>query len=493
MTRIAANAAITAAVLGVVACIAAERGGSKTGTSVVRFDPAAVSRVEKPNIVILLADDLGWGDVGYHGGRIETPHIDRLAREGVRLENFHVCPLCSPTRAGLMTGRWPIRYGMGEAVITPWRRYGLPTTERTLGDLLATAGYKRRAAVGKWHLGHYQKKYLPLNRGFTHFYGHYNGAFDYFTHKREGELDWHRNFETCRDEGYSTDLIGREAARFITESPTNKPFFIYVAFNAPHLPLQAKETDIAKYSNRIENEDQRVYAAMVDSMDRATGKILDAIDKKQITQSTVVLFLSDNGAITRCGDNGPWRSGKGAVYEGGIRVPAVARWPAGGVSGGGKSDAMMGYIDIYPTIKRIVGVATPDPNPLDGRDMLDVLRGKATAPNRDWFSYIAQGTPDRTAICDGTWKLVVLGGSVLELMPEEVDRKGNVDSRSTLELFRLDRDPGEETNLATEHPDVAARLLRRLQEFRRLKIDGVPGFREGREGFVAPKDWKIQK
>ncbi|MHC4735992.1 MAG: sulfatase-like hydrolase/transferase, partial [Planctomycetota bacterium] len=141
----------------------------------------AAAKTQKPNIIIILADDLGWADVGYHGGRIATPNIDRLAREGVRLENFHACPLCSPTRAGLMTGRWPIRYGMGEAVITPWRKYGLPTTEQTLADLVAKAGYERRGAFGKWHLGHYKKKYLPLNRGFTHFYGHYNGMFDYFT------------------------------------------------------------------------------------------------------------------------------------------------------------------------------------------------------------------------------------------------------------------------------------------------------------------------
>ncbi len=123
---------------------------------------------EEPNIVILLADDLGWADVGYHGGKIDTPNVDRFAREGLRLENFHVAPLCSPTRVGLLTGRWPIRYGMGEGVITPWRRHGLPTTERTLADMLATAGYERRAEIGKWHLGHYQKKYLTLSRGFTH-------------------------------------------------------------------------------------------------------------------------------------------------------------------------------------------------------------------------------------------------------------------------------------------------------------------------------------
>ena len=456
---------------------------------------------ERPNVVILLADDLGWADVGYHGGQIDggqidTPNIDRLARDGVRLENFHVCPLCSPTRAGLMTGRWPIRFGMGEAVITPWRKYGLPTSERTLADLLSQAGYERRGAIGKWHLGHYQKKYLPLNRGFTHFYGHYNGAFDYFTHRREGQLDWHRNFETCRDEGYTTDLIGREAARFVTESPTDKPFFLYVAFNAPHVPLQAKKADIAKYNERIEDKDRRIYAAMVDSMDQAIGKILAALDERKIADNTLVLFMSDNGAVTRYGDNKPWRSGKGSVYEGGVRVPAVVRWPAGGLRGGKQCDAMMGYIDVYPTLKRIAGVTTADPNRLDGYDMLDVMLGKARPPQRDWFSYIAQGSPDRMAVCDGTWKLVVLGGSVLDVSEKPAAKPGGSKPGATkpapiLALYRLDRDPGEKTNLAVQQPKIVARLLKKLKSHRRLKLEGIPNFREGHKGFVAPKDWVI--
>ena len=447
--------------------------------------------VERPNIVILLADDLGWADVGYHGGKIDTPNVDRLAREGLRLENFHVAPLCSPTRAGLMTGRWPIRYGMGEAVITPWRRYGLPTTERTLADMLATAGYERRGAIGKWHLGHYQRKYLPLNRGFTHFYGHYNGAFDYFTHIREGELDWHRNFDTCHDEGYSTDLIGREAARFVNESPAGKPFFLYVPFNAPHSPLQAKPEDIAKYKT-IEDPKLRIYAAMVDSMDQAIGKVLAAIDAKGIADNTFVLFLSDNGG-TRFGDNRPWRSGKGSVYEGGVRVPAVVRWPAGSLMGGREVDAMMGYIDIYPTIKRIACATGPDAKELDDRDMLDVILNKAEPPQRDWFSYIEQGNPGRIAVCDGTWKLVVTGGSVLDVSLDvslEDGAPDRTEGKLTVELFRLDRDPGEKTNLVEKRPEIASRLLKRLKEHRQLKID-VPHFQQGREGFVAPKDWVI--
>jgi len=210
---------------------------------------------------------------------------------------------------------------------------------------------------------------------------------------------------------------------------------------------------------------------MVDSMDQAIGKILTAIDAKGITDNTFVLFFSDNGAIGY-GDNGPWRSGKGSVYEGGVRVPAVVRWPAG-ICGGRNVDAMMGYIDVYPTVKRIAGITDPDPNPLDDRDMLEVIRGKDKAPKRDWFSYIAQGTPDKTAVCDGTWKMVVLGGSVLDVTLDRAIRPGDSKTKPSVELFRLDRDPGEQTNLAAEHREVVAQLLKRLKEFRRLKIDGV--------------------
>jgi len=451
--------------------------------------PSEKAPAGKPNIVILLADDLGWADVGYHGAKTSTPNIDRLASDGVRLENFHVCPLCSPTRAGLMTGRWPIRSGMGEAVITPWRKYGLPASERTLADLLARAGYERRGIFGKWHLGHYEKKFLPLNRGFTSFTGFYNGSIDYFTHKREGELDWHRDFETCRDEGYATDLIGREAVRFIEQSPVGKPFFLYVPFNAPHLPLQAKDEDMAKYAH-LTDASKRTYAAMVDSLDQSIGKILGAIEAKGAADDTFVLFLSDNGA-TENGDNGPWRSIKGTVYEGGVRVPAAVRWPAG-IRGGRAVDGLMGFIDVYPTLKRVAGVAGPDPNPLDGQDMLDVIRGEASAPKRDWFSYIAQGTPEQTAVCDGTWKLVVRGGSVLDVELDGAGRLGPLKGGLSVELFRLDRDPGETTNLAAEHPEVVPPLLKRLKEFRRLKPDGVPPYTTRPQGYKAPQDWVIR-
>jgi arylsulfatase A-like enzyme len=392
-----------------------------------------------------------------------------------------------------MTGRWPIRYGMGESVITPWRKHGLPTTERTLADLLAEAGYERRAAIGKWHLGHYRKKYLPLNRGFTFFYGHYNGAFDYFTHKREHELDWHRNWDSSYDEGYSTDLIGREAVRFIEENPAGEPFFLYVPFNAPHSPMQAKEEDIAKYEGRVTEKRPRIYAAMVDSMDQAIGKILAAIDEKGIRDNTFVLLTSDNGgAMTFGAVNRPWRSGKGNVYEGGVRVPAVVHWPAGKLEGGDVCGAMMGLVDVYPTIKRIAGVTTYDPNPLDGIDVLDIIRGKQQAPQRPWFSYIAQGSADKTAVLEGRWKLIVMGGPATDVPLTAANKLDELPEDLSVELFDLDQDPGEENNIAADNAKVVAALLKQLHEFRRLKRAGIPHFQDGMKQFVAPKEWKIE-
>ena len=177
---------------------------------------AGAALAAPPNIVLIVSDDQGWNDVGYHGSEVRTPHIDRLAREGVELDRFYACPVCTPTRAGLLTGRYAIRFGMQRAVNRPFLKTGIPASEVTLPETLADAGYVARAAIGKWHIGHYRRSHHPLSQGFTFFYGHYNGNIDYFTHHREGELDWHRDFEPSRDAGYSTDLIADEAAEFIS-------------------------------------------------------------------------------------------------------------------------------------------------------------------------------------------------------------------------------------------------------------------------------------
>ena len=453
----------------------------------------------KPNIVILLADDLGYHDVGFHGGPIATPNIDRIAREGARLERFYVAPVCSPTRAGLMTGRWPIRFGAMRTVYPPWRVGGLDTSEVTLASVLAKAGYGRRGVFGKWHLGHSDVKYHPLQRGFTHFHGHYNGAIDYFSHEREGELDWHQDYATSREDGYSTDLIARHAADFIRESAAaGGPFLCYVPFNAPHSPFQAKEEDLAPYAGlaAIEGDwpgnpqqreaNRRILGGMVAGLDRGVGQVLAALDEAGVAENTLVWFFSDNGGVGGIGDNTPLRGAKATAFEGGVRVAAAARWP-GRIAAGGEIDAPLEYIDVLPTAMAAAGVSDHGGKPLDGINALPILTGEAGAQDREIYAYIGAQGPETEGISVRTveWKLVVNG-------PDLSDPAAD-DSKRERFLFRIAEDPNETTNVATEHPDVVEALYAKLKAFRELQpADGVPPYEEGREGFVAPKEWKLE-
>ncbi|MCX7015445.1 MAG: arylsulfatase [Candidatus Sumerlaeota bacterium] len=436
---------------------------------------------QKPNIIVILADDLGWADVSFHGSDIPTPHVDRLAREGVELHRFYSCPVCSPTRAGLMTGRWPVRYGMQHWVVRPWYPTGVPVDEDFLPQMLARAGYERRAIFGKWHLGHSRRAFHPLRRGFTEFYGHYNGAIDYFTHVRERALDWHRGFDPCRDEGYSTELLGREAERFIRENAGRGPFFLYLPFNAVHTPLEATREYLERFAS-VEPERHRTYTAMTACMDDQVGRVLRALDETEIAGDTLVFFFSDNGGFRGAASNRPLRGFKGEVYEGGIRVVAVMRWPNGGLKGGRRVEAPMAHVDVFPTLKRAAGLDEAPRHPLDGLDMLDVLRGLAPAPKREIFSYVGRGE-ERLALSDGEWKLVRLGPPILQ----------SADDAAKIELFRIDEDPLETRNFALEYPRIVADMLRRLKECRSLQPahGGLPASDAIPEGWAAPKDWGI--
>ncbi|MCH2579903.1 MAG: arylsulfatase, partial [Planctomycetes bacterium] len=438
---------------------------------------------KRPNLVIILADDLGWNDVGYHGSDIRTPAIDRLAKSGVQLDRFYVCPICSPTRAGLLTGRYPHRIGLRATVNPPWRKFGLNLSEQTLPEVFAKAGYKRRACIGKWHLGHYKRAYHPIERGFTHFYGHYNGAIDYFTHLREGERDWHRNFEPSADAGYSTELLGDEAVRFIKGSPEGEPFLLYLPFNAPPGPLQAprKYRDEYGYDEKAGtfkkkgaakddygaqgqgNRKRQTFAAMVTAMDTQIGRILDTLDSEGLAENSIVLFFSDNGATLKIGgSNKPLPGAKHSVHEGGVRVPAVIRWPAG-LHGSRKFDTLMGYIDVLPTLLGLAGREKPGGGkPLDGIDLSGVLRGKTKAPDRTF--YLGQ-----KAVISQQWKLI--GGR----------------------LYRIDTDPTERKDVSAANPAVLSRLAKQLNAFEKLagKVKVAP-YGSGRENFRAPADWRIE-
>ncbi len=435
----------------------------------------------RPNVLIIVADDLGYADVGFNGGKvIATPNLDRLAATGITLTEFRAAPMCSPTRAGLLTGRWPLRFGMMRAVVPPWSTYGLPPQENTLPELLAGAGYGRRGITGKWHLGHARKAFLPLAHGFTRFVGCYNGAIDYFTHQRDGETDWHHDERPVRQEGYATDLIGAEAVRFIRDSPAGKPWLLYVPFNAPHSPFKAKEADLKKYP-QIRMPGRRAYAAMVDCMDQAVGKILAAVESRSDADNTMVLFFSDNGGVPKSGgSNAPWRGAKLTVYEGGTRVCAAIRWPAGGLSGGKHFKDRIGYIDVLPTVLAAAGA--PLPAGLDGLNVLPALRGQAALPGRPWFSYLHQGESAHASVHRGAWKLVAHGDFFSEkpALPP------------ALELYDLSSDPAEATDLAAQQPDIVQQTHRLLREFGTWQKPGVSAYAEGRAGFKAPKDWLIE-
>lgn len=440
---------------------------------------AAARDSTPPNILIMVADDLGYADVGFNGGTvIPTPNLDRLAATGVRFSDFRACPMCSPTRAGLMTGRWPARFGMMRAVVPPWSPYGLPAAERTLPELLGEAGYAQRAIMGKWHLGHAQREYLPLAHGFTHFYGHYNGAITYFSHERDGEVDWHYDDRTVRESGYATDLLASAAERFVRTAPPARPWFLYVPFNAPHSPFEAKEADLKKYPQLAGNH--RVYAAMVDSLDQAVGRIVAAIEARPDAANTLVLFFSDNGGIPSVGSsNAPFRAGKLTVYEGGTRVCAAMRWPAGGIAGGGRFDQRVGYIDVLPTVLAAAGA--PAAADVDGLNFLPALRGISPLPARPWFSYMHQNADAHASVHEGNWKLVAHG----DFFPEHPT------TPPALELYDLGVDPAEKSDLASQHPAIVARLAARLREFGTWQKSGVSAYGEGSAGFLPPKDWIV--
>ena len=443
---------------------------------------APQTKMEKPNVVIILADDLGWGDVGYHGSDISTPHIDRLAATGIRLERFYTAPISSPTRAGLMTGRYPDRFGIRESVLAPWYDCGLDTTEETIADLLEREGYTNRAMIGKWHLGHCRQAFYPLNRGFTYFYGHLNGALDYFTHKREGELDWHKNWDSSYDEGYTTDLLSDEAVRFIGQQTTGSPFLLYLAYNAPHSPFQAKPEDIEAYAanpmfakdkDNLTKEELRrcTYAAMVTCMDKGIGRVYDALERTGLLDNTILLFFSDNGPDI--GSALPLRGRKFQEWDGGVRTPAVVLWKKG-FRQTGTIDQVTGYVDVVPTICEIIGVKTPPKKELDGISVVSVLKGECKYIKRDM--YLGCGT-----IVNQDYKLILPGK--------------NPSMREVQEEYFISykEDPYEKVNSKEANPQEKARLKKLVMAYDAMPraLDDSCFDDEKMKTFVAPFEWKV--
>jgi len=467
---------------------------------------------EHPNVVVFVADDLGWADVGFHGGtQIETPSLDRLAREGVQLDRFYTTPICSPTRAALMTGRDPMRLGVAYGVIMPWMTNGVHPDEHFMPQSFRAAGYQT-AMVGKWHLGHAQMTYHPNERGFDHFYGHLHTEVGYFPpFANQGGKDFQRNGVSLDDtslgggNSYETFVLAKEAARVIRERDPSRPLFLYVPFIAPHTPLDAPEDLKQKYADipderlpaRSKNTDQSrqiarltlrpsarpMYAAVVDAMDQAIGTVLDTLDDEGIADDTIVLFFSDNGGAayaTGGADNVPLRGGKGETFEGGIRVVASMRWPAK-IEAGSKMDSIMSVMDVFPTLAEAAGVAARNERELDGRSLWPAIADGRRMP-RDELLFFASETPIRGAFSltafDDHWKLV-----------QDV-RQGLLSATVTNWLFKTREDPNERNNLAQLHPEVVQRLAGAIHTWRtmhpvagtRMELVPPPGWR-------APRDW----
>lgn len=441
---------------------------------------AAAANNEKMNVVIILADDLGWGDVGFHFSTVKTPAIDKLAQDGIILDRFYTAPVSTPTRAGMLTGRYPNRFGLRETVIPPWRDFGLDPEEETLAEMLGKVGYANRAMLGKWHLGHSRKEYHPLSRGFTHFYGHYNGALNYFTHIRDGQLDWHRNWDPCYDQGYTTDLIADESVRLINEyAQSDDPFFLYVAFNAPHSPLNAKDEDIALYTNNFSQltkaeKDRVTYSAMVTCMDRGIGAIRKALQDNGIENNTLIIFFSDNGADANFGaSSGSLRGGKFQEFDGGVRSPAVVSYPA---KWNGKRTVkqVVGFVDIMPTIRSLLKIEGEPKRPFDGLDISPLLSGEQPVLTRDL--YLGCG-----AVVNNNYKLILKG------------KNGKV-SLSNDFLSYYPEQYYEETNMWNKaaHQSEYNRLKAIAQQYDAIVSPFIlPPYSEGQDDFRAPFEWNI--
>ena len=448
---------------------------------------------ERPNIILIVADDLGYNTVGYKGDWIKTPSIDRIANEGVAFDRFYVSPMCSPTRAGLLTGRYAMRLGMARSVVRPWMNVGLSPAEETIAEALGKAGYKHRGAFGKWHLGHLAPQYHPLAQGFTEFEGMYNGAADYWTRDRNGENDWHVNRTPTVKKGYSTDLIADAAAAFVRKHAADGPFFCYVPFSAPHDPLQAPDAYLAKYQD-LDNtpsdgkpSDRQALAAMVTCMDDGIGRIMKAVEDSGATSRTLVWFMSDNGGLLHIpGVNKPYRQGKLTTYEGGVRVPAAAWWP-GKVSGGRRIAEPVANIDLLPTLLAAAQVDFKAEKPLDGVNMWPVVSGAAEkASSRELYFFDGQSGSAREQIAvigkDG-WKMIVTG--------PDIRRGGFQTPQHKVELFNLAADSGEAKDLSGQEPDRVASMGKKLVEFRNLEPkDSFGPENKPKQGWRPPPQWE---
>lgn len=413
----------------------------------------------RPNIVLLVADDLGWNDVGYHNSAINTPHIDELVRTGVELDCHYVQPQCTPTRVALMTGRYPSRFGNHCTQASNEHAFGFGTV--TMASMLKQAGYTT-GIFGKWHLGSKQE-WGPNHHGFDYSYGSLAGAIGMYDHRYRLDtpyaVTWHRNHEIIEEVGHATDLVTDEAVKWIRQK-REKPFFAYVPFHTVHTPLVESHRSIAEY-DEFENVDRRLFAAAVTHLDAAVGRIVAALDERGLREDTLIIFMSDNGGISTSysGDNYPppdpalsegfssnlpFRSGKTHVYEGGMRVPAFVNWS--GHLRAGKTSALMHCVDWMPTLAGLVRFDSKSDLQWDGMDVWPWIAGRKGGVEGRQLYWVWGRQRERVALRKGDWKLLRerLGGN--------------------WELYNLADDPYERHDLAKDKPAMVEKLKEAIRQ-----------------------------
>ncbi|XP_014839834.1 PREDICTED: arylsulfatase B isoform X1 [Poecilia mexicana] len=475
-----------------------------------------VSAVRPPHIVFILADDLGWYDVGYHSSEIRTPNLDKLSAQGVRLENYYVQPVCTPSRNQLMTGRYQIHTGMQHQIIWPCQPYCVPLDEKLLPQLLKEAGYGTHM-VGKWHLGMYKKDCLPTRRGFDTYFGYLTGSEDYFTHERcydIAPLNLTRCALDLRDGeevaaaykgDYSTELFSQRAVSVIKKHNSSKPLFLYVALQAVHSPLQVPERYLAPYSF-IEDRHRRLYAGMVSAMDEAVGNISLALQQEGLWDNTILVFSTDNGGQTvYAGSNWPLRGRKLSLWEGGVRAVGFVAGPLL-EKPGTVSRELIHISDWLPTLVGLAGGSTGGTKPLDGFNVWKTISKGFASPRQELLHNIdplysdlapcpgnqsrltlARGVAEdrwakfgfnvsiHAAIRSSNWKLLTgyPGCEVWFPRPGYNGSDSGVPKLGPLKpimLFDVEKDPEERNEVSAQFPDVVDYLLTRLQEHQKTAL-----------------------
>jgi arylsulfatase A len=402
----------------------------------------------KPNIIVILADDLGGRDMKLYDGWTGMPRIEKMARDGMTFTDFHSnSSVCSPTRAAFLTGRYQQRVGIVDVIVGAKEPdQGIPASAPTIAEVFQKNGYAT-ALFGKWHCG-YEDKFNPVHHGFDEFVGLLNGAADYHQHGA-----WRNGLKQKDVKGYSTDIITEKSVDFIQRNK-DKPFFLYVAHQTPHNPYQTR-TDTPENrkedwkQNRVSEENRPRYQEMLKDLDDGVGKILDTVTKEGLAENTLVFFWSDNGDVGMSPVKGSLRGTKFGHYEGGHRVPAVAWWP-GKIEAGTKSEAFLLGFDLFPTFTDIAGISGGNPDNLDGTSFKDHLMKQADFPGRDiFFGYEPKLG---TAMRRGDWKMIVKGEDV--------------------QLYNLKKDLGETTNVSSENPDVTESMRKAIERFKQTVVPG---------------------